>query len=64
VTGEGFSADSRILIDGVEQQTSSDDQDPGTLISKAGKKIKPGGTVMIQVRNSDGAVSNEFSFAR
>jgi hypothetical protein len=64
VTGEGFSADSRILIDGVEQQTSSADQDPGTLISKAGKKIKPGGTVMIQVRNSDGAVSNEFSFAR
>ena len=64
VTGEGFSADSRILIDGVEQQTSSDDQDPGTLISKAGKKIKSGGAVMIQVRNSDGAMSNEFSFSR
>lgn len=64
VNGEGFSADSRILIDGVEQETSSDDQNSGTLISKAGKKVNPGRTVMIQVRNSDGAMSNEYSFAR
>ena len=66
VSGSGFDSRAKILINGDEQKTVNDDQNPtGRLIAKkAGKKIKRGESVMLQVRNSDGALSNEFSFSR
>jgi hypothetical protein len=51
-----------ILINGEEQETRNDDQNPQTrLIAKpAGKKIRPGDRV--RVRNPDGTLSEEFIF--
>ena len=62
VVGENFYPDSVILINGEEQKTRNDDQNPqATLIGKkAGKKIKPGDR--LQVRNPDGPLSEEFIF--
>jgi hypothetical protein len=34
------------------------------IAKKSGKKIAPGETVTLQVRNSDGALSAPFSFSR
>ncbi|HKA17994.1 MAG TPA: hypothetical protein VKN18_06720 [Blastocatellia bacterium] len=41
-----------------------DEKDPGRLISKAAKKIARDQSVMIQVRNSDGSLSNEYNYSR
>jgi hypothetical protein len=66
VSGSGFDSRAKILINGDEQKTVNDEQNPtGRLIAKkAGKKIKRGESVMLQVRNSDGTLSSEFSFSR
>ena len=63
ITGENFHAGAVILINGEVQRTRNDDENPQTgLIGKnAGKKIKPGDRV--QVRNPDGTISEEFTFA-
>jgi N-acetylneuraminic acid mutarotase len=62
VVGENFYPDSVILINGEEQKTRNDDQNPGTTLigKKAGKKIKPGDR--LQVRNPDDIPSEEFIF--
>jgi hypothetical protein len=62
VVGENFYPDSVILINGEEQKTRNDDQNPGTTLigKKAGKKIKAGD--LIQVRNPDFTISEEFIF--
>jgi N-acetylneuraminic acid mutarotase len=62
VVGENFNPDAVILLNGEEQKTRNDDQNPQTtLIGKnAGKKIKPGDRV--QVRNPDGTLSEQFTF--
>ena len=62
MVGENFYPDSVILINGEEQKTRNDDQKPQTTLigKKAGKKIRPGDRV--QVRNPDGALSEEFIF--
>jgi hypothetical protein len=62
VVGENFNPDAVILINGEEQKTRNDDQNPGTRLigKKAGKKIKPGDR--LQVRNPDGPLSEEFIF--
>ena len=66
VIGENFSEGAVIMLDHNEQATSNDPESPLTsLISKkAGKKMKIGQEVMIQVRNSDGALSEPFPFVR
>ena len=66
VLGSGFDQGARILLNGQQQKTINDGQNPTTsLLGKtAGKKISPGEKVTLQVRNSDGALSNEFSFMR
>jgi Tol biopolymer transport system component len=63
VTGEHFDAGAEILLNGAAQKTRNDAENPtGTLIGKkAGKKIRPGDR--LQVRNPDGALSQEFSFS-
>jgi len=64
--GEGFDDGAVIIVNGEEQKTRNDDEQATTLLigKKAGKKIAPGQTVILQVRGSDGTLSNEFSFAR
>ena len=63
VTGEGFAEGAVILLNGEEQKTKNDET---TLLiaRKAGKSIAPGQSVVIQVRNLDGTLSNEFTFVR
>jgi hypothetical protein len=66
VDGEDFDDSAVVLINGAEQFTANDDQSPTTalVVKKGGKKIKPGDTAILQVRNSDGALSQDFSFTR
>jgi hypothetical protein len=65
VRGEFFDPNAAVLTDGKVRNTTPDVSSPTkTLIAnKAGKKIKPGKTVTIQVRNSNGEVSEPFLFA-
>ena len=62
VVGENFDPDAVILINGEEQKTRNDDQNPRTTLigKKAGKKVKPGDR--LQVRNPDDIISEEFIF--
>ncbi|PYT10070.1 MAG: hypothetical protein DMF60_01265, partial [Acidobacteria bacterium] len=66
VTGEGFDRGAVILVDGVEQRTRNDESKPATVLigKKAAKSVAPGLRVIIRVRNSDGLVSDSFSFTR
>jgi hypothetical protein len=62
LSGESFLVGAVILLNGEEEKTRNDDQNPSTMLiaKKAGKKIKPGDRV--QVRNPDGTLSDEFIF--
>jgi len=66
VTGHDFGQGAVIVLNGQDLPTSNDDQNPSTALTskKGGKKIHPGDPVMIQVRNPDGTMSNQFSFIR
>jgi hypothetical protein len=54
------------MLDEAEQPTVNDSQNPTTaLVSrKAGKKVKPGRRVMVQVKNADGTMSQGFQYVR
>jgi hypothetical protein len=62
LSGENFLVGAVILLNGEEEKTRNDDQNPSTTLigKKAGKKIKAGD--LIQVRNPDGTLSEEFIF--
>jgi beta-glucanase (GH16 family) len=66
VGGSYFDGGSVIVVGGNDQRTLHDNQNPTTILvgKKTGKMIHAGDTVMIQVRNSDGAISSAFSFTR
>ena len=66
VRGANFGAGAVILLDGKEQDTLNDVQNPTSSLTskKAGKKAKPGREVAIQVRNPDGFVSDPYQFTR
>jgi len=66
VNGVGFDAGAVILVDGAEQRTRHDQTQPATILTgkKSAKNINPGQHVSVQVRNSDGLVSQPFSFVR
>ena len=65
VTGENFDDGAKILLNGEQQKTKRDEESPSTLIGKkVAKKIAHGETVRVQVKNSDGTLSAEFSFTR
>ena len=67
VMGENFGSGADLLMDGNRQKKTFNDEDnPNTLIvaRKTGKNIEPGQTVVLQIRNPDGTLSNEFSFTR
>jgi photosystem II stability/assembly factor-like uncharacterized protein len=66
VHGENFTRGAVIMIEGREQKTSNDAVSPATLLigKNAGKKLPRGQAVMIRVRNSDGSMSDGYSFTR
>jgi hypothetical protein len=64
VTGSNFDSGAAILVNGAPQHTLQGDA-PGTLIGKKTlKAVDHGQTVAVQVRNSDGDLSQEVSFTR
>jgi hypothetical protein len=66
VVGEGFDKGAVIIIDGEEQTTKNDVQNPKNVLigKRAAKKIAPGQTVTLRVRNSDGTQAPGFGFTR
>lgn len=67
VLGQDFSAGAVLLMDGVKQKkTFNDESNPTSLLiaRKSGKQLAVGQAVTLQVRNADGQVSNEFPFTR
>jgi len=62
LVGENFDPGAIILVNGEEQKTRNDRQNPKTMLigKKAGRWIKPGDRVL--VRNPSGSVSTEFIF--
>ena len=65
VSGDNFGQGSVILIDGIDQKTLFDDLTPDSLVAKkGGKKINPGRSVTLLVRNADGLTSEPFMFTR
>lgn len=64
VMGQNFDQGAAILINGIQQKTQNDAENvTGRLVAKkSGKKIVSGDK--LQVRNSDGTLSNEFIFIR
>ena len=63
VTGSGFDQGAVILLDGRQQKTLFTS---GTSLrgKKVGKKIAVGQSITLQVRNSDGSLSQVFSYTR
>ncbi|MBI3652845.1 MAG: SBBP repeat-containing protein [Acidobacteria bacterium] len=66
VTGDNFDEGASILLNGSPYIAQHNSVSPTTLLvnKTAGKKIAPNQAVTLQVQNSDGALSNEFVFAR
>ena len=66
ITGQRFNEGAKLLLNGEKQKTANDEQNPTTslIAKKAGRFIAPGETVILQVQNSDGTLSNQFSFMR
>jgi photosystem II stability/assembly factor-like uncharacterized protein len=66
VDGLNFDSGAVIVMDGVDQHTLADDQNPTTILigKKVGKRIATGQMVHLQVRNPNGAISAVFPFTR
>lgn len=66
VTGSDFDTGAVILLNGTDLVTRNSPANPTTaLVAKgAARQIARGETVSLQVRNSDGVVSNEFAYTR
>ncbi len=67
VNGKHFDNGATLLMNGEPQgKTFNDEATPSEMLvaRKSGRQIAPGETVRLQVRNSDGTLSNEFSFTR
>jgi hypothetical protein len=67
ITGENFDIGATLLMDGVKvKKTGNDEANPTTVIiaRKAGNQIAPGQPVILQVRNLDGTLSENFPFMR
>ena len=65
ITGDNFNASTVILLNGEPQKTIRDDPSLATLRGKKlAKKIAPGQSVNLQVRNASDVVSPVFIFTR
>jgi hypothetical protein len=62
VAGSNFDSGAKILLNRQEEKTRNDDQSPTNVLiaKKAGKRMRPGDKLLVQ--NSDGVLSQEFSF--
>lgn len=66
VFGDNFEDGAVIVLNGDEQRTRNDEENPKTTLigKKAGRDITPGQTVTIQFKNPDGVVSLTYNFTR
>lgn len=66
VVGENFDQGAALLINGEPQKTENDAANTTTRLigKKAAKRIPQGQAVKVQVRNTDGTMSNELTFTR
>ncbi len=68
VSGRGFDKNAVIVIDGKEQKTENNLLGPTSSLTlkkkKITRKIKPGQSVTVQVRNSNGLLSQPFIYMR
>lgn len=66
LTGENFRPNSVIVVNGKEQKTKNDSENPTTMLiaKKAGKKMAKGEIATIIVQGFQSAPSDEFSFFR
>src|SRR5262249_31008189 len=66
VSGLSFRDGAAILLDGDREKTANDTDAPtiSLIAKKAGKFIARGQAVVLQVRNSDGTLSDGFPFTR
>jgi len=66
VTGLNFGRGAVLMVDGVDQKTFADDQNPTTVLigRKTARRMDPGQTVRLQVRFADQSVSNAFMFTK
>jgi hypothetical protein len=65
VYGDDFEAGAVVLLNGENQKTSNGQDSQRELkCKKAGKKIAPGQTVTLKVRNTGGLESDQFIFTR
>ncbi len=66
ITGEDFDEGADVYLNDKKEKTKNDGDNPSTRLvaKKAGKKIEPGQTVMIKVKNSNGLESDVMEFMR
>jgi protocatechuate 3,4-dioxygenase beta subunit len=67
VTGQNFDSTAKLFVNGVKQKKTSISilGSTATLTAKkSARKISQGQTVALQVKNSDGTLSNEYMFTR
>jgi hypothetical protein len=66
VTGSNFDDGATMFVNDQKTKTRNDDTNPTTMLicKKAGNLIDPGTTVNLQVKNSDGTVSDVFVYTR
>jgi uncharacterized delta-60 repeat protein len=67
VHGQDFDNGAELLMNGEKQKKTFNDEVNSRemlIAKKSGKKIAPGETVTLQVRNTDGTLSAPFSFTR
>ena len=66
VDGTDFASGAVIMLNGRQEKTKNDDQNPGTrlIAKKAGRKIASGQSVSLRVENPGGKLSDEFILTR
>ena len=66
VFGQNFAMGAVVEVNGAQVPTVNEEADPTHFLicKKAAKKIAPGSTATIVVRNPDGSTSPPFTFAR
>jgi protocatechuate 3,4-dioxygenase beta subunit len=67
VTGSNFNTGASLFMNGERQtKTINDESSPTTILvaKKSGKKIAPGQTVTLLIKNPDNTLSNDFLFTR
>ena len=66
VVGENFSDGAQVVLNDETQKTIADEASPNNSLlgKKVGKRIARGTTVTIQVKNSDGGLSEPLRFTR